>query len=706
MIKKNKILWSAVTALIAVCAWPQNGAASQFWFEEIEYALTARTEFLERIDLTDKEFLAVRSKTVSEKQLFAQNLRQQRGSNNPWYYYLSGTVDEENSGEFYGYAVTAAASDPGTLWLLSLEFIRHNELSRAASCMTALEKTMFNLGGAAAPLLSRQLLLAGRTFEKLSAEQADFCYTWAKRFDPDQYWSAFQKGRHNFPAAILSSVSNIIVEATAVTSESFRTQLAFVYQKYRFLRTTLFTFVCAVFLIFSLKYLSNGVHFLGDIIFGKIAPPKFRTISSIFVISATLVFGVYTTLWVIAFMIWKFLSGAEKKLLTLACVILVLAPVDNWITNLFLNNTRPDSTAVVFERVNNEGFSNSLHQLAKENVQKKPENYLSHLSLAISSIKGGDHREAAGALDNALRLAPQDPTALLCAGNISYLLGNIKLSEKYYNDLIKKEPKKSAALFNLAQIQEGFEAANLIDRAAKLEPSKVNSFIRLNDLYFSGDNPPLRRLMQPHISPAFFWSKLFFADAKNFFLNSKTWGAAFLGFNSAASFAIFISLLIVLLILDKVYWSNGSRVKKYFTCRICGQLICRRCRKGMMCSSCYKEIDNLHNSASAINNLHKKYKDWTQLRTNFFKCAVGCILPGTDKFFDTEPVLKPALLLFLSSVIWGACYWAVTFQSSYPSRTVLNPVYPVSILLIYNVFAIIRNVKSFAEFVGDIIKKK
>ena len=125
-----------------------------------------------------------------------------------------------------------------------------------------------------------------------------------------------------------------------------------------------------------------------------------------------------------------------------------------------------------------------------------------------------------------------------------------------------------------------------------------------------------------------------------------------------------------------------------------------------MCSSCYRETLNLHNSASAINNLQKKYQDRALLRTNFIQCAAGGIFPGADRFFKDEPVLKSALAMLLSSVVIGAFYWAFTFHASYPSRAILNPIYPASALLIYNIVAIVKNVKNFAAFAVEMMKKK
>jgi len=702
MMKQTGTLLTVITALIVICAVPQTASASQFWSQEIESALTARTEFLERIDLADKDLLTARTWGDSQKQLFGERLLTHRNSQSPWYYYLSGLMEVENSGAFYGHALIRAASDPGTLWLLSLEFIRYNQLQWAANSMAALEKTMFSAGGSAAPLIAKQLLLAGRGFESQSAEQAEFCYTWAKRFDSQQYWSQYQRGRFRFPADALSSVSAIVAEALSVLSTSWQMQLTFAAQAHRFLRAVFFIFICAVFLVLSLKHLPSGVHFLGDRLFSS-APPLYRTLSGIIIVLSIFSLSFFTAMWIIAFLIRRFLSNSEKKLLTFACVLLILAPIDNWVTNIFLQNVRADSTAVVFDRVNREGFSEGLHKLCLNNAQKKPDNYLRQLSLAISAMKGTDYNLGADALRKALQLAPQEPMTLLCAGNISFLLGGFDAAEQYYNDLLKKQPKNTEAVFNLSQVmlrKDSFAAATLIDEAARLEPAKVNNFVKLNELYFSGDNPPLRRLMQSYISPLFFWGKLFWAEGGTLLQSQTIWSTLFWGVNPAVSFIIFAVLLIVMLIVDKVFWSADKlKLKRYFACKICGHLICRRCRKGMMCANCYKESIKLHNSAAMINNLQKEHLDIAALYRRIVKCLLGSFVPGGEKLYADESVLKPVFIMFFSSVILGIYYWAFTFHSSYPGLTTLNPIYLAAPFFVYNILAVIRNIKDLAGFI-------
>ena len=83
MTKRSVTLLTAVIASIIICAVPQTAAASQFWSQEIESALAARTEFLEQIGLTDKDLLSARTWVGSQRQSFEERISAQAGHKAP-----------------------------------------------------------------------------------------------------------------------------------------------------------------------------------------------------------------------------------------------------------------------------------------------------------------------------------------------------------------------------------------------------------------------------------------------------------------------------------------------------------------------------------------------------------------------------------------------------------------------------------------------
>lgn len=680
----------------------------QFWADEISNSLEARSEFLKGMDLTEKDFLSLESWINSQQQQFSKRVSSRADSRDPWYYYLAGVLEpkeSEGQNNHFKQAIRVSSDKPGTLWLLSLEFIRSDQLFWAEEALMKLEKCMFNQGGRAAPVISQQLLLAGRTFEPQSKSQAEFCFGWAKQFDPDQSWSALQNARIHFPMNVVESFS-FIGDAFHTVSRSWRAQHALAFNLYRLLRTTLIIFILVVATILSFRYLPSAIHILDDKLFSGL-PLKYRPLASIAAALSVLSFGLVPFLWALAFLIRRFLSKGEKALLTFVCLLLALSPLDNWIYNIFLNSADSSQTPQIFTRVTAEGFSEGLHQAALKNARENPSDHLAYLGVAISAIKGQDHNTSAEALRKALQLSPKDPLTLLTAGNISFLLGNHEAVEQYYTALIEKEPRNLEAKFNMGQYQiergGSITATDLIDQAARLYPAKVNRFIEKNDIHYSGNSPLLRRLMQPELSPKYFWLKRFLHHGGSLSDSKSLWGASFFGLGPVTSLIIFVLLFASLLVFDTFFWNSDSKVKELFSCKVCGRVICRKCRKGTKCQKCHEESQYVR-SAASISAQQRAYIDRNRKRRNIVKSLFGLTVPGSDKLMKGDKTFSPAMHVMLSCLILSLYYVSFTFRTRYPQITTVNLIIPFSLFLIYNLLFIIKHGLALKQLLSE--KKK
>ncbi|MFP4679577.1 MAG: tetratricopeptide repeat protein [Chitinispirillaceae bacterium] len=679
--------------MLGLCVSVSQG--SQFWADEIGYSLESRDKFLKSIDLTEKDFLSIKSWINSQKQQFSNRISSMGNSDNPWYNYIYGLIQEEgseNQKDLFRKAIRVSSGDPGTLWLLSLEHIRNDQLSWAEESLQGLEKNLFNQGATAAPTISQQLLLAGRTLETQSKSTAEFCYKWAGQFDRTQSWSAFQNARIHFPGKIVTTFTSLI-DGFEVIGRSWRSQHALAFNLYRLLRIAVIIFIIVVFTIFSFKYLPSAIHILDDKLFSGL-PLKYRSFASSATVLSLLSFGLLPFLWTIALLTRRFLAKGEKGVMTFICVIMLLSPLDSWVQSIFLDSASMSQTPQIFTRATTEGFSEELHQTALKNARENPSDHLAYLSVSISAIKGNDHNTSAEALRKALQLSPEDPITLLTAGNISFLLGNQNAVEQYYDTLIKKHPRNLEVKFNLGQFQiekgGSITATELIDQAADLHPAKVNQFIEKNDIYYSGDSPPLRRLMQPELSPFYFWTKRFLHHGGSLTESGALWGTTFFGLGPITSLILFSILFATLLILDSVYWNNNSRVKELFNCKICGRLICRRCRKGTKCLSCHEESQYVR-SASSVSAQQRNHLETKRKRKIVLNNLLGLVVPGSDKMFKGDKTFSSLIHIALSSLILSAYITAATLQTRYPQNTTLNLFLPLSILMIYNVFFLIKH---------------
>jgi len=633
-------VWLA--AIVAfICVMPATARASQFLSDEIETALSKRDVFLK----------------------------------------THGSPEE---------AVKAAAADPGMSWLLALEFIRDGQTEFADDCFDNIEAYILAVGGSSAPLLAQQLIFFGNTFAASEPDKAEYCYTKARRFDKNQCWWRYKMGAADFPNNVIDAIPSFIYESLGLLATSWRAQVAFISWAYRFLAATIFIFACALFVVFSVKYLPSGVHPIGDTLFAG-ASPRVRTAAGVVTVVAVLAVGVVPALWIIAFLICRFMNAKEKKLLILACAILTLSPLNFFVDNLLSRSLRPDSPAVLLDRSIREGYSVGLYNSAKANLSKRPGNYATGLTLAVCETKSENYGANSDAIIKALDVSPDDPLTLLYAGNHAFLTDDIDGMKQYYGTLLKNDPNSAEAKFNLAQAyanDANFTASDMISEAAKIDASLIGGYMRVNTHYFGDDVPPLRRIIQPTLTPFYFWSHLFLADLAELarFNAEKT----YFGLSPIAAFGVSAFLMIVFLCVYAAVWKYESKVRKYFTCRICGRLLCKRCRKGTICSVCYKKSIESHDNAATMYNLQKKYQDKAVLRKDFIKFALGIVIPGSNALYKGETFFKPAVTILITSAVFAACYCAVTFHTYYPSAAVIDPIYLVPILLLYNIIAFFK----------------
>jgi len=700
--------WLAAAAAL-VCALPAPAPALQFLSMEIDSALVKRNIFLEKLELSAgalppplEEWL---QKNWSDGD-FRKRLDAQRKGGSSWAGYVSGVAAGEGDARerLFREAIKAAASDsktyPGTLWLLALEFIRNGHTQFADECFDALEMYIIAVGGSSAPLLSQQLILFGNTFAASDPVTAEYCYVTAKRFDKNQCWWLYRKGAIGFPHNVdnmTAAVPEFTAEALSLLATSWRAQVASLCWAYRFLAVTVFIFVLALFAVFAVKYLPQGVHPISDTLFVGASPP-IRTAASVVIVLAMLIACVVPTLWIMAFLMCRFMNAKEKKLLLLACAILTVSPLNFLVDSFLSRNIRPDSPAVLLDRSIREGYSGNLYKLAKINQSQRPNNLATELTLAVCATKSENYGANSDAIGKALEIAPEDPLALLYAGNHAFLTNDINGMKQYYGAVLKNDPRSPEAKFNLAQAfvdDGGFTATDMISEAANINAGLIGGHMRTNVRYFDEDVPPLRQIIQPTLTPLYFWSRLFLADPAEIlrFNDNKT----YFGLHPMTAFGISAVLMLAFIYLYSTAWKQGPKVRKYFTCRICGRLLCRRCRKGTICSICYKKSIDSHNDASTMYNLQKAYQDKAILRRDFTRFFLGITIPGAGALYKGETFFKPTVTILITSAVFAACYCAVTFHTYYPGAAVADPIYCIPVLLLYNVFAFFKQCVELAK---------
>lgn len=688
---KIKICW----LLLLIGCLRANSATSLFWEAQIDSALNQKEAYFNSLDIS-LDSTSIQKWDFSRKLATLEALDLSPSLDNPWYHLtrglIDGTLSDTNQAIFFNRALYLAQNDPGTIWLLFFELERNNFNSWADKCLEQLQKQLLQSAASSSILISRQLHYLGMYQEKSDKSKALRIYNWAKKFESDQSISSRRIAWNNFPFDLnifLKEYKNIISQL----KYSWNSQLQLASTFYNWLRTFLMLLFLTPLLILTVKYIPKALHKFSDLLPYTVPLYLRAPLIALTYFSFALI-NFHALLWLSAFLIWRFLSGQERKLLTTVLVLLVFSPLDSYIKSAFLLASDPAGPLQSYSRAVKEGYSQDQYNAMTTKYANNKNDYLAALSASVYELKKYDFASATVNIRNIQPLCKNDPAFLITAGNLHFLKNDIEKAELYYRQVLKDDKKNSEALFNLAQCQlrklNTISATEYISDAANLKPDIVNSFIHDNEKYFSRNRPPIRQIMFSDLSAGNFWTKHF----PEYALKSKTasvlWSRSFFAIPPLISTFIFFVLFVILLISQNTY--NQRKMKKIFECRFCGRIICRKCKSGTLCHSCYEATQFMSNEKS-LEKMRKIFSTQTK-KINLIKCAIiGTIFPGADKLMNPEiSIWKVLLTIFASSAVYA------TYKSASLFNTGTQPLFPLILLLvlpiIYNIYFLIRSVQS------------
>jgi len=186
---------------------------------------------------------------------------------------------------------------------------------------------------------------------------------------------------------------------------------------------------------------------------------------------------------------------------------------------------------------------------------------LRQTAAALYAAKNNDMGYALPALQKARSLRGNDPVVLLTE-EMFILSPGLEKSKNAFETCIKQFPGYAPAYFNCGQYYLGtvetIKGMDCIDRATKLDPRAINSFIKTNDESFSKKWPRLRQLMPPEYSAG--------TSGKRFSRNTGImgtpmfYGKHFLGVPIVAYMILSPLVVLLLILIDAFAWS-GNRVR-------------------------------------------------------------------------------------------------------------------------------------------------
>jgi tetratricopeptide (TPR) repeat protein len=687
-----------MSLLILAASTSAYQTIAPFWSSTIDSALRNRDLYYKTI-LPDTSNFSIISLNKIQQSEMCERLNSIRDTSNPWYNFLLGilqcTQGKTASADYFATSITLAQQDPGTTWALFIEFTRNRQSVWAEHCLMNLEKLLLASGARSAPTIAQQLLFYAFLSDKQVNDSSSLSYyRWAERFDRGQPWSSFHrllKSLPSHPPIFVTSFNEIL----KLLLGSWMLQLRFAANFYAWIHYIMLFFILTVFTGAGFKYLPQAIHPIADRLPEEI-PSSLKTLFPMVMFIAFLSFGLVPFLLLLSFLIWQFIEKKEKIIVGIALFLLLCTPFDARIQDMFRQALMPQGSISLYSRAFEEGYSPEIHQRVSEKIVSDRSDFLAQMAASLCAQKKGDTAAACLNANNALALRPDDPVILLNAGNAAYMANDFKTAALRYQKILSKYPVQMEARFNLAQCYaRKSDAAIDLDFIKALTANElgyINEFTNTNDIYFSKNLPAIRQVIPPVYTPSFFWENIFPAYTGSWKTAENLWGASFLGVSPYHSIFVF-SVVLLLFIVWNLFRAMQRHKSPHVSCRLCKRMVCKNCKKGELCLSCFYATRFIRN-VKTLASIQAKIIYNRQVSQNVIAYLLDICLPGSGMFFaKTHSLLVIFPVILLTSIVFASYFVVSTIHLSYPHWVVYEGLEKASYFLgCYNLIFVVRAV--------------
>jgi tetratricopeptide (TPR) repeat protein len=624
----------------------------------------------------------------------------------PWPHLLAGLAVSKSSpqsmNEHFEHALGAASSDPGSTWVLAMEYGRFGLPQWERMCLDQLTKIIV-LRGATVSIACAQPLL----YKAIAADRngqhsiAGDYYLLSQTFDRNNAWPIVRNIISNVPRH-LSTVFDESEKLVVFLSHSWMAQLSLSLPLLLWIRLCMAFLVTIACLILGFKYSPSVLHWVIEL-FPRSVPRKWKNYFSAIIFISCISLGVLPFLWLVAFLTWRFCTRRDKWIMGVCCFLLMLYPLSIRFEDMFRQCLSPEGSISLFRKAIDEGYYPDLDRAVRAAAQSRGDDYLAQTAAALVALKGDDLAAAQLFIRNALALNKEDPAVLLTEGIILYRSGHYEKARSVYETCQQLHPGYVAAYFNSGQCylvsNETIKGMEYLDRATKIDATAVNSFIAVNDELFVKKWPKLRQFMQPDYSPSYFWTKVFPCHWGSWATSNRLWGQSFLGMPLVGYCVSAPLLFMILLLLDFFKWSTPG-VAKIFRCKLCDAAMCRKCKKGVICESCFGKLNQIRNE-----NIRQRIIERILLKNRRTRrigaSLIDVLFPGSGMLYLSSGLPVVAGLIM---AITASCYaFLLVFHAipfAYPYWTVKDVMTCAYLTIpLYNAVFAIRAARTiFKEF--------
>lgn len=671
------------------------------WERAISEAVNDRDTYYRRVGVHDLNSLPALIHS-SDYDKIKKNLFPQRDPASPWYHFLSGaaylqaTSKSVHADSCFSKAMVCAENRIGQMWVLFHEFRRIDQKYWIKKSLEKTEAFFLRSGAHTAPILTQQLFaIAQKEAKKKNYEDAEFYFNWSARFEQYPVWQTVGYGLNLLPQNPLLLLKSF-GEFLRMLKLSWWLQVSLLFHIYTWVRNGVVVYIALIFLIAMIKAVPIVLHSVMDF-FPRGTPVSLRFTLCTCMYISLVSFGMVPFLLLTAFLVHRHLPRRLRWFFICATVLLVAAPFDARIQEMFRKTLSDNEPLGIFKAVVTHAWYPELEQQVTVMLESNSVNPLTHLAAAILYQKKNDQYLSLKHLNSVEREYRNDPVFLLTAGRTAVFSGDTAQAAHYFTECVNRYPDNERAIYNLGQLNlllmNTSEGSQQLTRAASLNPSLINSFIQKNAAYFLDHWPRLRQFAEADYTPDYFWKHIFPSQNGSWKSSQMIWGSAFFGVGPL----VFLGVALVFF-LTVFSIKSSNKAETIFFCKLCKNPMCRKCRVGSVCRDCTDALHNVKNK-----DLQEQIRIRIQKRKRFSNRSIQylltSIIPGGDFLYSNKPLTITGSILFCLSIGIYAFYMSLgTITSVYPSSGLDRIVALIFIpALLYNLFFVYRSIKGFVH---------
>ena len=579
-------------------------------------------------------------------------------------------------------------------------------LTRAHKFQMEVHRSMLEKGYVRLPELAKLELFQAR--EKIgegnySAARQELEFT--RRLDPFCPWVPVHLIEIEFREKTFSAD---LSEVWTEVGEAFRhlryydTQSLLLLNISRALRMGLGAFGAMVLLLLFIRHFTRVVHHWAEKL-SQDVDLRVRYIALALVPISLAVAGAgYVILNLLGVMfLWRHASRHEKSLLMMILAGMALVPFAQVWEQAMVRHLDTRNGVNLYHRAYIHGFEKPLVDALKAyHPQNREDSLFFTLANSMAYKKQGNYTKAAEYSQDAFKLEPNHPFVVLDKGNLDMVLCDYENAIKDYSTAQLKAEPMTETWFNASQAQLYANNSTLhkkyLDHAADLDAGWVTQFLRDNDENFP-IYPPTRKAMDPMLRMGQAWNAAL-ASLMNldFFMVRMPIGIYIV---PGLWFLLAILTTVILLYFRFRNFSAHTHTRDLFECKICGKVMCRLCRKGVHCNTCFKTVSGIHENRLKMDMVTRMRvrASATALRTGaFFNLAI----PGTGQIYLGR-VVGRFFWTLISCLLLGILWQLNHLVMEYPAFAVgfirWSPLIPLLFLYLAFNFSLLKSPNKYSD---------